>query len=464
MSSFFFIHTIHANLLMFMGKIRLIALSLLIVGAAIGFFVYSSEAGTESKFPFRLGLDLSGGAQLTYRADVSDIAPEEVSDAMNSLRDVIERRVNLFGVSEPLVQTEQSSGLGGAVEQRLIVELPGVTDIDEAIERLGETPLLEFKLLDSQALALLDEEQISELDENLINEIYIPTELTGRFLKSARLTFDSGQIGGLSNEPIVAIEFDERGAEIFAEITREHIGETLAIFLDGVPISQPVIQTEIESGSAVITGSFSPEEGRELARNLNFGALPVPIELIGTQTVGATLGADILSGGMLAALIGLAAVALFMIFWYRLPGLLAVISLAIYVAVILALFKLIPVTLTAAGIAGFILSVGMAVDANILIFERLKEELAEGKELDTAVREGFARAWLSIRDGNLSTLLTAIILFWFGTSVVEGFALVLGIGVLVSMITAISVTRTLLLAVARSGSKAIVLFKSGFSK
>jgi len=443
-------------------KVRILALVLLIAGFGIGFFVHSSEVDG-ARFPFRLGLDLSGGTLLTYRADVSDIDGVDLPDAMSSLRDVIERRVNLFGVSEPLVQTEESSGLGGEPEQRLIVELPGITDVNEAVAKLGETPLLEFKLLDTEkALELFPEDpEITPLDPALIEDVYISTGLTGRFLESAQIIFGSGSSVGLSNEPTVAINFDDEGTELFAEITRNNVGEVLAIFLDGVPISQPVIQIEIEDGSAIITGSFNPEEARELARNLNFGALPVPIELIGTQSVGATLGADILAGGVRAGVWGLAVVALFLILWYRLPGLLAVVALGIYVVVMLALFKLIPVTLTAAGMAGFILSVGMAVDANILIFERMKEEIASGKALGRAIREGFQRAWLSIRDGNLSTLITAVILFWFGTSVVEGFALVLGVGVLISMITAISITRTLLLAVSKDEARASALFRFG---
>jgi len=336
----------------------------------------------------------------------------DVDNAMQSLRDVIERRVNIFGVSEPLVQVEQgglSAQAGG--EQRLIVELPGVTDVDEAVKQLGETPLLEFKLLtgDLSTIDVSDQQALADLD---INNFYTDTGLTGRFLKNARLQFGQGGQQGLSSDPVVTLEFDSTGADLFEKITTEHVGEVLAVFLDGVPITQPVIQGPIIGGQAVITGDFTPEEARELARNLNFGALPVPIELIGTQTIGAALGKNILDRGLYAGAWGLGLVALFMIFWYRLPGLVSVVSLGIYMAAMLALFKLIPVTLTAAGIAGFILSLGMAVDANVLIFERLKEELTAGLDLNEAIKNGFSRAWLSIRDGNVTSIFTAIILFY----------------------------------------------------
>jgi preprotein translocase subunit SecD len=261
----------------------------------------------------------------------------------------------------------------------------------------------------------------------------------------------------------VLVNFNREGTELFAELTREYVGEQLAIFLDGELLSQPVIQEEIRGGAATISGNFDAASARELVRNLNFGALPVPIALINTQSIGPSLGEETLQRGVTAGLIGLAAVALFLIFWYRVPGIVAVVSLGIYVIIMLTLFKIIPVTLTAAGVAGFILSIGMAVDANILIFERLKEELKLGKKLPHAIRDGFSRAWLPIRDGNLSSIFTALILFWFGTSIVEGFALTFGVGVLVSMLTAIVITRTFLLSVAGATDEKTVttLFGSG---
>jgi len=422
-------------------KVRLIALVLLIGAVGIGYFVYDSEVKPESRFPFKLGLDLAGGTHLTYRADVSGLPESDIAGSMAALRDVIERRVNIFGVSEPIVQVEKNSILAeGKREERLIVELPGVTDISEAVRLIGETPLLEFKLL--RADVELPEDETEPLD---YGEYFTATELTGRYLKRAQLEFGSTQQGELVNEPIVILEFNTEGGELFAAITREHVGEFLAIFLDGEPISIPVIREEITGGRATLSGNFEAEEARNLVRNLNFGALPVPIDLVGTQSIGASLGADALLRGINAGVWGLVLVAVFLVLWYRLPGFLAVISLCLYLVMMLALFKLIPVTLTAAGLAGFILSIGMAVDANVLIFERMREELKERNRTKAAVLEGFARAWASIRDGNFSSILTAIVLFWFGTSLIKGFALVFGIGILVSMFTAISISRTFLL-------------------
>ena len=448
-------------------KERWIALILLIAGIGVGYFVYASEVNPESRFDFKLGLDLAGGTLLTYEADVSGLPDGEVDDAMQSLREVIERRVNLFGVSEPVVQTEQA-GFGDDRSERLIVELPGVTDIDEAVRQLGETPLLEFKLLSQEALVQAQVQQQLALSSGATTTVdgidpYQSTGLTGALLKRARLDFTSGggHAGGGIAGPSVLLEFNSEGRDLFAEITRENVGEVLAIFLDGVPITEPVIRTAITDGVAVITGTFTAEEGREIVRDLNFGALPVPIELAGAQTIGATLGADTVDAGLQAGVWGLLLVALFLLLWYRLPGLMAVVALGIYVALMLALFKLIPVTLTAAGIAGFILSVGMAVDANILIFERMKEELQAGKKLRDAVELGFARAWLSIRDGNVTSILTAIILFYTTTSLVKGFALTFGLGVIVSMLTAITVTRTFLLACASEKIAGGWLFKTG---
>jgi protein-export membrane protein SecD len=436
------------------------ALVVLVLGAAIGFFVYGNIVNENAKNPFKLGLDLAGGAHLIYEADTTGVNPEEVPELMSVLRDVIERRVNVFGVSEPIVQVEQSSFVTDEVKQRLVVELPGVTDVDQAIAEIGKTPLLEFKLVDEQSLAAQNAlenlgdsiEDVEAVISNIMingeeaGDPYIDTGLTGRYLKSAALEFAGQNSGGLSNEPIVSIQFDDTGAELFEEITRDNVGEALAIFLDGELLSAPRINEAIVGGTAIISGGFDPEEARALAQNLNFGALPVPIELQSTQTIGASLGAEVLDKGVSAALIGIALVILFMIFWYRLPGLVAGVALAVYVVAMLALFQLIPVTLTAAGLAGFILSIGMAVDANVLVFERMKEEYRTGKNSREAARIGFARAWSAIRDGNVTSILSAIILFWFGTSIVKGFALVFGLGVLVSMLTALSVTRTLLLS------------------
>lgn len=438
-----------------MWPTRIGALVLVIAGVVAGYFVYSSQVTPESQFPFKFGLDLVGGSHLVYEADTSSLAPTEVDESMAALRDVIERRVNLFGVAEPIVQVEKASILSGSDNtERLIVELPGIEDIDEALELIGATPVLEFKLV-ADEFATTTEER------------YTVTGLTGRYLTRARLEFSGSQGGGfgaVSNEPIVLVDFNTEGRELFGDITSENVGQQLAIFLDGELVSDPVIREPITGGTAVISGKFSPDEAKELVRELNIGALPVPIELLSTQIVGASLGAETLNKGVRAGIIGLALVALFMLVWYRVPGFAAVLALSIYLAVMLSIFKLIPVTLTAAGIAGFILSLGIAVDANVLIFERMKEELKKGSGLTDAVRTGFERAWAPIRDGNFTSLISAIVLFWFGTSIVEGFALVFGIGIIISMLTALSVSRTILLALASISGEKPELFGSGFKK
>ncbi len=434
---------------------RFRAVAVLAVIGLVGFFVYSNSVTDGAKYPFKLGLDLAGGSHLVYEADVSKIAPEEVGDLMNVLRDVIERRVNIFGVSEPIVQVERSSFVSENTVERLVIELPGVTDVATAVEEIGKTPLLEFKLIDRNSLEVnvgtttnASGTIVADIPEDF--DPFIDTGLTGRYLSGASLEFAGGSGGQLSNEPIVSIVFNAEGAELFEAITRENVGENLAIFLDGEMISSPRLNEVIVGGRAVISGGFDPEEARALAQNLNFGALPVPIELVSTQTVGASLGEEVLNKGMKAGVVGLSLVILFMLLWYRLPGLVAGMSLIGYVLMMLALFKLIPVTLTAAGLAGLVLSLGMAVDANVLVFERMKEEYRGGKNSHEAARVGFKRAWSAIRDGNITSLLSAVILFWFGTSLVKGFALVFGLGVVVSMVSALLVTRTLLLSLPES--------------
>jgi len=341
-------------------KIRIIAFILLILAVFTVLFVVKIE---ETKFPYKFGLDIAGGTHLVYSADVSDLDSTEIKDSMDSLRDIIERRTNLFGVAEPLVQTEKANSIEGEKEQRLIVELPGVTDIKIAVEMIGQTPLLEFKLA---------KESYSSSDgENIEPQVsFENTGITGRMIDGAQLQFNS-----TSGEPIVLLSFNKEGKELFAKITKENIGEILAIFLDNSPISTPVIRDEIRDGKAQISGGFTPQEAKLLVRDINYGALPVPIELISTQSIGASIGEDTLNKGVLAGIYGLIIVMIFLVLWYRIPGLVASISLIIYISILLAIFKLIPITLTSAGIAGFILSIGMAVDANVLIFERIKEEL-----------------------------------------------------------------------------------------
>jgi protein-export membrane protein SecD len=388
------------------------------------------------KLPFRLGLDLQGGTHLVYEANLSEIDQGEKQASMDGIRDVIERRVNLFGVTEPVIQINKVKD-----SFRLIVELPGVKDVHEAISMIGATPYLEFK----EQRTEIDMENIlrkqEEGDEEaLMTDPYFKsTELTGRFLKKAQLEFEQ-----TTNQAMVSLEFNKEGGDLFAELTKNNIGKTLAIYLDGAPISIPRVQEEISGGRAQISGNFTLDEAKQLAQRLNAGALPVPINLISQQSVGASLGQESLAKSLRAVIIGLIAIALFMIIYYRVPGVLAVLALTIYAILVLAIFKLFSVTLTLAGIAGFILSVGMAVDANVLIFERMKEEKKSGREMISSIDEGFKRAWPSIRDGNVSTIITALVLFWFGTSIVKGFALTLLIGILVSMFTAIVLMRHLL--------------------
>lgn len=467
-----------------MLKTRIFALAILVAGLALGYFLYASEAKISgvikpwgssvfTKFPFKLGLDLSGGTHLIYKADVSKVTGGEVKNSMDALRDVIERRVNLFGVSEPIVQLETGGFIGN--EQRLIVELPGVTDVEQAVAMIGQTPLLEFKTerpngteKDAILKAIKEYQDAKSAGKEptfspllFQDPNYVTTQLTGRYLDKATLDFDSR-----TGEPKVGLQFNKEGADLFAKITKENVGKTVAIYLDNAPISTPVVREEILSGKAEISGSFTPVEAKTLVGRLNSGALPVPIELISTQSIGAPLGEKALNSGVKAGILGLLAVAVFLIAWYRLPGLIAVIALCVYVVIMMVIFKLIPITLTAAGIAGFILSVGMAVDANILVAERTKEELRGGRDITDAIREGFSRAWPSIRDSNISSMITGVILYWFGTSLVQGFALTFTLGVLISMFSAITVTRTFLFSLGINAKNTVTsfLFSSGFRK
>ncbi len=443
-----------------MLKIRIVAVALIAFSIAVGYFVYSTEPLSGAKggrFVFKLGLDLRPGSHLVYKADTASLGEgTNVPEALDTLRDVIERRVNLFGVAEPLVQVDRG-GVFGNGDYRLIVELPGVTDVSQAVKMIGETPLLEFRLVKTGM-----EAQIRTADGKPNLDAFEAPGLTGKNLKRAAVEFTQGGAGQvLAGEPTVRVDFDSEGAALFENLTGQNTGRYMSIFLDGEIVSTPIIRERITGGTAIISGAFTADEAKALAKNLNFGALPLPIELESTQSVGATLGEKALQAGLLAGLIGLGVVALFMLIWYRLPGLVAVLALGTYVALMLAFFKLIPVTLTAAGIAGFILSIGLAVDANVLIFERMKEELRSGKKPNDAIREGFARAWTSIFDSNVAHIIAGVILFWFGTSLVQGFALVFVLGVLVSMVSAITVSRTFLLALGMKGESPFSRFLMG---
>ena len=455
-----------------MWKTRITALLVLLLGIGLGFFVYKTEVSHRglapdakvtgwAKYPFKLGLDLSGGTHLVYKADVSQIDATELKNSMDALRDVIERRVNVFGVSEPIVQV-QNGGFSNAGEERLIVDLPGVTDVAKAIEMIGQTPMLDFRTENTNAEEIaknltVDDKGVATID---VNSRYVKTELTGRYLDKAILDFDQ-----TTGEPKVSLQFDAEGSLLFEKITKENVGKSVAIYLDGQPISIPTVNEAISGGKAQISGNFTATEAKLLVGRLNSGALPVPISLVSTQTIGPSLGAEATSAGVKAALIGFLAIALFLIIWYRLPGMIAVLALLMYVAIMLSIFKIVPVTLTAAGIAGFIISIGIAVDANVLIFERIKEELRAGDGVSDSIHHGFKRAWFSVRDSNISSMITAVILYWFGTTLIKGFALVFLIGVIVSMISAISITRLFLytLNIRNKNKLTGFLFGSGFS-
>jgi protein-export SecD/SecF family membrane protein len=390
---------------------------IVLVAIAAGFFV--SPKGVGSQFqPWRLGLDLVGGAHLVYQIDLSKVDSADRDSVVSGLRDVIEKRVNLFGVSEPQVYTAQN---GSTAE--LDVDLAGVKNVSDAIQQIGSTPLLDF----------------AEVDNTGSSTQYVPTNLTGEYITGAQLAFDQ-----TTGAPQVSITFNSTGADIFEKITTANVGKPLAIFLDNQLIEAPVVQAPISGGSALITGNFTVDAARTMVERFNAGALPAPITLINQQTISPTLGTDSMKKVIFAGLLGTLLVMLFMLFYYRLLGLFASFALIIYTALTLAVFKIIPITLSLSGLAGFILTIGMAVDANILIFERIKEELKRGLSKAAAIEEGFRRAWPSIRDSNTSTIITAVILYYFTSSFVQGFALTLLIGVLVSLFSAITTTRLFL--------------------
>lgn len=499
-----------------------------------------------NKFKPNLGLDLQGGAHLVYQADFSNIKTGDRASALEGARDVIERRVNAFGVAEPVIQT---SG-----DDRIIVELAGVFDVKEAIAKIGETPLLEFKeqgpvasqeeidqfnsqskikaedalkkvlagqdfaklalelsedpgsknnsgIVDfykqneldpayadvifnklqngqtynqivesqfgyhiikkieeqgsgddkkvkSQHILFLKQNTASNLEDNWIN-----TELSGKDLKKSDVIFDN-----TTGRAQVGLEFSDEGSKLFANITERNVGKPVAIFLDSSIITAPRVDEKITQGKAVITGDFSLAEAKQLSQRLNAGALPVPIKLISQQTVGATLGQESLNKSLKAGLYGLIILAIFMILVYRFLGFIATITFAIYGILAYSIFQISGITLTLSGITGFIMSFGMAVDANVLIFERTKEEIKDGKNLTLAVKEGFKRSWPSIRDSNVSTLITCIILMYLGSSMIKGFAVTLSIGVLISMFSAVTISRTFLMLIVRDKMEKFIWF------
>mgnify|MGYP000070730931 CR=1 FL=1 len=378
-------------------------------------------------FSPKFGLDLSGGTHLVLEADMKSIAEEDKDKAFDSARDIVERRINLYGLTEPVIQQTKVGS-----SYRIIVEIPGISDAEKAIELIGKTAKLEFfeETLDSA----------KEATPTSFTDIWsIPTGLSGKNLKKSQVVFDPK-----TGTPEVALEFDEEGAKLFEEITKRNVNKTVAIFLDNQLLSAPKVNETISGGKAVIQGSFSMDEAKRLSIALNAGALPVPLTVIQQKNVGATLGMQSIDKSIIASIIGLVVIGFFMVVNYGIMGLVADVALIIYTLMTFAIFKLIPVTLTLAGIAGFILSIGMAVDANILIFERIKEEIRWGTDQLTAIRLGFDRAFPSIRDSNVSSLITCGILYYFGTGIVRGFAITLAIGIIVSLFSAITITRTFL--------------------
>ena len=422
--------------------------------------------------PFKLGLDLKGGVELLYEADLSKIQKKDYSQVMNGLRDIIERRISSHG-AYGLGVTEAEVRIVG--NNRFDIKIPGVVSSKKAIEMIGKTPYLEFKeerpkpeiektikdkLKDkakgiSPDAACITPGFVNQFIKQFhVDPCYKSTGLTGRYLTGAEMNLDQKTYSSF----LVNLKFNKQGAKLFEQITARNVGKPLAIYIDNVLISAPRVQEKISGGNAQITGKFTAQEAKKLAQNLNAGALSAPIHLISQRTIGPTLGMISLKKSLLAAIVGFLSVITFLIIFYRFAGLLASVALFIYMVITLSLFKFIPVTMTLAGIGGFVLSIGMAVDANILIFSRMREELQDGKDFSQATDEGFRRAWPSIRDGNLTTLIAALILFTLGTSFVKGFATTLTLGILVSMFSAIFVTRTFLKSFSRTRLEKIKWF------
>ncbi len=388
----------------------------------------------KKEFKTKLGLDLKGGSHLVFEADTSKVKQEDLQDALDASRNIIEQRINFFGVSEPVVQTVKSGKT-----YRINVDLPGIENVSEAVGLIGQTAQLRF-------MEMADVDEKTATTTPLVNLLTKETGLGGKEVKKASVTFDQQ-----NGKPQVALLFTSKGAKLFGEITGRNVGKPVGIFLDYFPISAPTVQQKITEGNAVITGNFTIDEAKNLAVSINSGALPLPIKLVEQRNIGPSLGELEVKKSMVAGFFGLAMVLLFMIGYYGRLGVIASVGLVIYGLISFALFRAIPVVLTLPGIAGFILSIGMAVDSNILIFERIREEQRKGKSFDIAVRLGFGRAIDAIKDANITTLTVAFILFnplnWeflpqFG--MVRGFALTLAIGVGTSLFTGVVITKRLI--------------------
>jgi preprotein translocase subunit SecD len=446
---------------------RLLILIVIIVALAIwvdlptnpGIHFRIGETKISRDIKIAQGLDLQGGMQVLLDADLPEGQTIEAG-AMQAALGIVENRVNGLGVAEPVVQAVGN--------RRILVELPGIEKPEVAVATLRQTGLMEWVDAGAQYLQpgtkiktdfatasspVTSTASITDTAETTPTEKIYRTILTGKNLKGATVEFDS------TGAPTIGFELTDEGGRIFGEFTAANIGRYLAIALDKEIISCPVINSAIPGGRGVIQGKFTVEEAKATVLQLRYGSLPIPLKVVNTRSVGPTLGQDSVQKSLRAGTIGLIVVLLFMLVYYRLPGLLADLALTVYALLTLALFKLIPVTLTLPGIAGFLLSVGMAVDANILIFERMREELRQGRTLQRAIEVGFRRAWTSILDSNISVWITCAILWVFGSSfgasMVKGFAVTLGLGVCVSMFTAVIVTRTFVLAAFAVGGEKI---------
>lgn len=375
----------------------------------------------------REGLDLKGGVHLVYEADTSKIAAKDVAQSMASVRDVIDGRINGLGVTEPEIRLIKINDKEG-----IVIDMPGLTDVSKAKEIVGSTAKLEFK--DEAGTVLVEGKDL------------VPRGAQANPLQSA----SNGSNALNSGSWQVDIQFNSEGKEKFAKATTDNVGKVLSIYLDDKLIMSPTVNTAITDGKAVVSGSFDAQAAKDFALKLNYGALPVPISLVQEQSVGPSLGSDAINASIFAGLIGVLLVLIFMIAYYKWCGLVASLSLLFYAVVNIAIYKFAPITMTLAGLAGFIISMGIAVDTNILTFERLKEELRLEKPISVAVQESFRRAWTSIRDSHVAGVISALIIFSFGSGSVRGFALVLLIGTLLSLFSAITVTRNWMLLIAGS--------------
>jgi len=414
-----------------------ILFSIIVIFTALAVFIDMPKSFFwGDKIKALLGLDLQGGTELIYEADLSQ--SENKTTDLENLKSVFRSRIDELGVAEPTIQTIGTN--------RVLIELPGIKNIDEAVAKIGDTYELVFmtETENEDGIILTD-----YYEDFTYPGLWTPTDLTGRDLSSAEATFQGGQ-AQIQSEPVVSISFGNAGKEKFSTLTRDNLNKRIAIVLDNKIVSAPNVQTEITDGRAVITGSTDIKEAQQLAKRLNEGALPVTAKLVAQQNIGASLGADSLKKSAVAGAVGLLLLFIFLIVYYRFAGIMAAIALTIYALITLAMYKLIPVTLSLASIAGFILSIGMAVDANVLIFERIREEIHSGKEMNMSIKDGFVRAWSSIRDSNFSSIITCVILYIFGSGPVRGFALTLAIGILISMFTAITATRTFMLLLSQT--------------